>query len=283
MLERPPKRLFKYASFDRLDVLQGQLIRFTQPEAFNDPFEMSPHMTGLVSDQEMNEYLISNFEVIIKTEYDSNPGYRDAGLCYEDFSKLARLRKHELFRSLQSTAPLIQAVSKRAPEKVRNLICVLCLSESPVDLLMWSHYGDEHKGMVIEFDTSHSVFHQRKAESDEFRHLRRVVYRDSRPSITLVETNANTFLLTKGSIWAYEREWRIVAAREHARTVVPGKPHDIFLFPMPSEAIVAVRIGARASESDEKRLRELVATEHHLRHINIVRYKLHSSRFELVE
>uniref|UniRef100_UPI0020CD2CC1 DUF2971 domain-containing protein n=1 Tax=Vibrio cholerae TaxID=666 RepID=UPI0020CD2CC1 len=35
---------------------------------------------------------------------------------------------------------------------------ILCLSAKEDSLLMWSHYGNSHKGYVIEFDTSHKFF-----------------------------------------------------------------------------------------------------------------------------
>ena len=34
--------LYKYVTFERKDILENQLIRFTQPGCFNDPFEMHP-------------------------------------------------------------------------------------------------------------------------------------------------------------------------------------------------------------------------------------------------
>lgn len=34
---------YKYVSAKRIDILQNRLIRFTQPNAMNDPFEGQPH------------------------------------------------------------------------------------------------------------------------------------------------------------------------------------------------------------------------------------------------
>jgi hypothetical protein len=34
--------LYKYVPFKRKDILETRLVRFTQPGAFNDPFEMRP-------------------------------------------------------------------------------------------------------------------------------------------------------------------------------------------------------------------------------------------------
>ena len=41
--------LYKYAAPARIDVLQRGRIRFTQPSAVNDPFEMQPHFETLLT------------------------------------------------------------------------------------------------------------------------------------------------------------------------------------------------------------------------------------------
>ena len=43
--------LYKYAISDRKDVLINGLIRFTQPSALNDPWEMKPYIESLMSDE----------------------------------------------------------------------------------------------------------------------------------------------------------------------------------------------------------------------------------------
>jgi hypothetical protein len=46
--DRPlPERLYKYLAPERLDILEHGRIRFTQPEAFNDPFEFLPALPQL--------------------------------------------------------------------------------------------------------------------------------------------------------------------------------------------------------------------------------------------
>lgn len=284
MTSKPPKFLYKYANFDRLDILENQQIRFTQPDAFNDPFEMAPAMTGLATDQEIDAYIEANFDTILRTEYDaSDAPYKLAGLSFSQFANIARGHKSELAAAMRSTSPFIKAAMARAPEKIRSLVCVLCLCESPKDLLMWSHYGDEHKGIVIGFDTEHTVFNQKMNNSDEFRHLRRVVYVDERPNINLVDTKAEAMLLTKGKVWEYEHEWRIIAAREHAHRTIETGPHHIHLFDMPAQAIVSVRVGARASKINRTRIKQLVNDCMHLKHLKILQYELHKNRYALIE
>lgn len=38
--------LYKYLTPDRIDVLQNCMVRYTQPGAFNDPFEVKPYISN---------------------------------------------------------------------------------------------------------------------------------------------------------------------------------------------------------------------------------------------
>lgn len=40
----------------------------------------------------------------------------------------------------------------RVISDLRSRICILCLTTSPLNPLMWAHYGESHKGFVVEYD-----------------------------------------------------------------------------------------------------------------------------------
>ena len=43
---------------------------------------------------------------------------------------------------------------KQALKVLRGWVVILSLTETPMDPLMWAHYGDEHRGFVIRYDVS---------------------------------------------------------------------------------------------------------------------------------
>lgn len=49
-------KVYKYASPERIDILQNAMIRFTQPALFNDPFEMRPYAHSLLGDEYLESY-----------------------------------------------------------------------------------------------------------------------------------------------------------------------------------------------------------------------------------
>jgi hypothetical protein len=82
---------------------------------------------------------------------------------------------------------------------------IYCLTPHPNSLLMWSHYGDRHKGICLEFDTSVPIFGG----------ALQVMYRETLSPISAAsledwERLAST-LLEKSSDWRYEDEYRVLA------------------------------------------------------------------------
>jgi hypothetical protein len=65
--------LYKYLTPARLDVLERRRIRFTQPAAFNDPFEFKPYIESAASQEHLSEYLEQNFDEILRRELKEYP------------------------------------------------------------------------------------------------------------------------------------------------------------------------------------------------------------------
>lgn len=53
--------IFKYATFERIDILSNAHIRFTQPSSFNDPFELLPYFESVAPEKNVKEYM-ANFQ-----------------------------------------------------------------------------------------------------------------------------------------------------------------------------------------------------------------------------
>lgn len=121
----------------------------------------------------------------------------------------------------------------------------------------------------------------KKSPNDEFRHLRRVVYRETRPSATLVEFDGVDMFLVKSGHWSYEREWRIFRALSEAEVVIPGEPFEVHLFRIPPEALQAVILGARASRQTAELIASAIRATSLLSHVRLMRAKTDSTHFLL--
>jgi hypothetical protein len=80
---------------------------------------------------------------------------------------------------------------------------IYCLTPHPDNILMWSHYAEDHKGICLQFDTNVQLFGTAWA----------VKYLEDYPSLT---AHVMTFdgvlptILTKSDVWEYEHEFRIL-------------------------------------------------------------------------
>jgi hypothetical protein len=106
------------------------------------------------------------------------------------------------------------------------------------NILMWSHYAENHRGVCLEFDASVRLFGSAMA----------VQYRKDYPSFTVNVQNADGVLqtiLTKSDVWSYENEFRIVGAIRGN-----GLPIELDGDYLPiGDALVGVILGCDADEA----------------------------------
>jgi len=277
-----PSTLYKYLGPDRVDVLSDGLIRYSPLGAFNDPFEGQPEIKALATDAQTREIFNAILPQEARKAYDSLPLEKRAAIPYESWELLVSQQMESketyLLDFMRKSTPIIQNLLS---QKINEHLGAFCLSEVPDSLLMWSHYGVSHSGFVLAFDAKHPYFHEGKGPTDEFRHLRRVVYREARPSAMLTEFKGVDIFLVKSGHWSYEREWRIFRALSDADSVHTLVPFDIHLFHYPSEALQSVIIGARASAQTAQSIVSAIRSKSSLRHVRLMRARPDDSNFLL--
>jgi hypothetical protein len=270
-------RLYKYVHPDRIDILVNANIRFTQPPALNDPFEMRPVIAGAFEKDFVSgifateEYKI-NAERNFIEEIRKHPLYADAS-------------EEDLVKYFNAVLPLLKPLGQNffdtvggqfakifaeaLPDQFINQLGVLCLSETPDNDLMWSHYADSHRGFVIEFDSTHSFFDQRKTDSDDLRQLQKVIYSENRPTITVMNLAASAIFLTKDVKWSYEQEWRMVVPLSDADKHFSVAPHDVYLFNIPRGAITGIVLGSNSSKELEESILKALDSSPEYRNVRV--------------
>ncbi len=187
-----PKFLYKYFSLHKLRegdkyYVEGKTtyreerffthnkIYFPSPQYFNDPYDCRlPTMSFESSDKEWLNY------------YTKQVGCAEAEKMIREGHHKDPIHQNEFLNRFQS--------------KIFKL-GVLCLSEVPDNILMWSHYADGHKGFCLQFENS------------DIR-AQKVKYTESYPEINYLltpeEDQIKFTLFTKSNHWYYEKEWRII-------------------------------------------------------------------------
>jgi len=176
-----PSRLYKYRKFDHNtdSLFVDHHLYFSNPSAFNDPFDCQIHDNHHYTRDEIFRYLRSR---------DVDPA--QAGLLAD---------------SHQRDPSLFQTLLAQVKEMVIGSKGILSLSERPDDILMWSHYSESHTGFVMGFDVPRDI--------PFFTTPFRVNYSGSYPAYAyLIESDKilSHGMMTKSDHWSYEQEVRIL-------------------------------------------------------------------------
>ena len=191
-----PHSLFKYRSLSgeskkyTLDIFRKCELYFAAPKSFNDPFDCNLPLV-LSSREELAESIALRQTL----------GYSSSDV-----------RKHVL------SDKKIKSHIKRAVDRVMNSHGVCCFSRKCDDILMWSHYGDCHRGICLEFDVSE--------EPGFFVFPQNVKYQDSYPLLDVsqedgIQKYIGALISTKYSAWAYEEEVRVYKVKNHPYSFNP--------------------------------------------------------------
>lgn len=205
-------RVFRY--FDAkggIATLATRKMRWASPRSFNDPFEFTP--TVMSARDDLIEQKLREDRWI--HEFHEKNG-RPKGLSKVE-SKLAYLTE-ELPRRLKQVK---SSKEQRAEETRLELLDtaakhfrILCFSHTCNSILMWSHYAERHRGLVLEIETDELEPGVNLAPN-----LFDIRYRSNPPVINSLtssmaefESDFNRALSTKALDWSYEEEVRISCA-----------------------------------------------------------------------
>ena len=222
--------LYKYVTASTAKKILEGSIRFTQPGAFNDPFELLPQFII----PEGTEEHIGKFSFCVLSP-------RRKGLDRSHTPGEDRFRSDIQARNIVAD--------------LNSNLGILCLSHNLESLLMWGHYAGEYSGAVIEFYEKHEFFNG----------LNPVKYQKRRPVFNLSDFYDRAVpisdLCVKSNSWSYEKEVRLV--RSAADLTDSGKVlngYPILTMDIPLECVKSVYIGERMSIQDQKDLWGLVKT-----------------------
>lgn len=164
-----------------------------------------------------------------------------------------------------------EIINKQYQDALSIIHGIVCLSKSRNNMLMWSHYGDQHKGVCVAFDFN--ILNSQSPKNDlgnSLYHITKVDYSATRPDAT---TNAQ--FKQKASMWAYENEYRLISVKSKG---CPAWGPSIWNVPV--EAIKEIIIGARVELETQNKIIELVHSSNIT--IKIKKALLHNQKYKLV-
>ena len=172
--------LYKYYAYNEysLSVLINKEIWVSKPESFNDPFDCRIDLEDS-TDEKLSKKLLGNISLDPK-KFDTVKHYASKGV---NSLKEIWLKKAGIFS----------------------------MSENCENILMWSHYADEHRGFCVEF--------VRNADNElgNIEITGPINYSKKYNKVAIIDSNdelnksfVDDYFYTKAIDWLYEGEWRSI-------------------------------------------------------------------------
>ncbi|WP_421345656.1 DUF2971 domain-containing protein [Aeromonas veronii] len=176
---------YKYSKYFGIESLMEPAIRLSAPAILNDPFEKI-----------FNSVVENNLISSVGNEYYMWPLLESFDIDKEQFIR------HQIAESV-------------------NNFGIVSLSETHSNLLMWSHYADEHRGICIGYQKDfltklpkkitdeHNIANYKPIKVN-YNNKRPLYFKDEQNKSNEIKVNTLRQLTSKGDDWIYEKEHRCI-------------------------------------------------------------------------
>jgi hypothetical protein len=226
--------LFKYfpPDEDKLERFTNGQVYLTPPKYLNDPWDFR-----LRSEPPTEEQVKKEIGSVLSPE-----GLRG-------------------FHKEASSPSFLEGEAHEQQNGLSERIGLVCLTEKPLDRLMWAHYGESHKGFVAEFRCAE---YRCNKEEDRmvatcltpFGGAMKVWYDQRQPVRKRDGSNIRDVCWTKHELWTYEQEWRVVEDLKKADS--HPKHEGFFLLWFKPTDLLRVIIGLKADPKVKFQLRQML-------------------------
>lgn len=296
--------LYKYtSSVIGLDILRSKSIRFTQMDELNDPFESHLPVQNMVSEDGFTNLLnslIDNDDVIemviektindmyaqLSTKYDKSIPkelfreyiFNEVRKELAQYGKTLRQYVKDDFESRKIS--IVHSTNAIMPFMLSKEIGILSLTSIVDNEVMWSHYSDSHRGIVIGFNS----------ENDWLNNCFKVSYKNDRPLIdastiaTMRETERLSSLFgIKNEAWSYEEEYRIIEPIKLLQDsgLKDSRGVTVYLKSFPPQLINVVVYGNRLGDDLTHQFQNVMKSPEY-QHVNICREILDSTTHKVL-
>lgn len=266
-------KFYKYlSSSSAVAALNNGTLKWSSVNLFNDPFEFPSNIGFSVDGNEIAKLLLDELvELVYGKEQPvgdlSSPLFANAMAARNNPDNPSEKEYRNYMQSaLEDTAIRFKKGMDglyKYFEKEKEAYSVFCVSKNHDNLLMWSHYAQEHMGCVFKFKCIPELDRPLCA-------ARQVKYQKEYPMISDTHTYIkhltgqhhlnyenlfDDFAYTKSDNWAYEDEWRCVGG---LRDIKNGFDFD----PLVPEELEAIYLGCRITPHIKKDVLDIISKKY---------------------
>lgn len=263
------KYIYKYCPADSaVSIIKYNSFLMKNPTDFNDPFECCPqavHSTLDIHKEDLmrRENLKKYYDEAVKNGFSGDIQHyidwlTDRGIFDNIYNQVKRDKR--------KLAELAFTLAEGYAKEVR----MTCFSKNPNSVLMWAHYADQQKGCILAFSRHIS------------KRLYDVKYSKERPPIEFkdvdqVGIDAKKLLITKSSIWKYERETRLIISDSECERNEQGNA----CFYFEPFMLCGIAYGAKMSKSDENEIDQALEQKGIADYVHRAITMLHPFKYEI--
>ncbi len=250
-----PKKLLIYSHIDKycVDVILKNRFVVTDPtKGFNDPLDC--YFEFRFDDWEREglvEQLMGIF-ISYKLKLSDDLTQKDHKEIQFEENRLNNLPEHDLKKELSDCSTKIVRKSLSSFLRIR---CFSALNaKETLNNVIFSHYGDSHKGLCYIFNTEKLVPLNSRQSLTEVRYCCKpasIEYKADSYSPEELNKIGRDMVSIKYQDWKYEKEWRLLVDAEW-----PHKINETMEFP--PNALEGIVLGTKATKEDEERIIKLV-------------------------
>ncbi|MDV2468927.1 DUF2971 domain-containing protein [Acinetobacter chinensis] len=182
-----------------------------------------------------------------------------------------------------------------------NCMGVISFTESIDNFLMWSHYGDEHRGVAIEYDANHDFFKDARPVDYSEKRVKEIAFKETQGELVFCDD----VFFKKSKDWIYENEWRIADSlitcdclikevnidgkseknyEWHPNRVdqYPWEKPGLYMKQIPSEAIRSITFGCRVSQDEMIRICNIINNKPEISHMKKYKIKLDLNEYKYI-
>lgn len=201
---------------------------FSAPKDFNDPFECKARFNYEATlEEKISRYA---FQLWVSFGQIGNP---------KTYFPKAR---HELLHGKSGQIGHRKWAEEQMHSFQADNLGILCLAEDADNILMWSHYAENHTGFCVRFNTT--------VDDKFFGAAKKVNYHTDYPILNWWKSRlleiVDSMIYNKSHHWSYEKEWRIMGMSARSKSNFRAK------------AIDSIILGCRTSDAHQKEIMDIV-------------------------